>query len=69
VPERHSAGNTSALRARAPSGLAAGVSTPPVDRDSPGRRIGQGVYIWRLESENATLTRKAIKIDWDGPSI
>jgi hypothetical protein len=28
-----------------------------------GRRVAQGVYFWRLESENATLTRKAIKID------
>jgi hypothetical protein len=32
-------------------------------RDSRGRRAAQGVYFWRLESENITLTRKAIKLD------
>jgi hypothetical protein len=32
-------------------------------RDDQGRRVGQGVYFWRLESETTTLTRKAIKMD------
>jgi hypothetical protein len=32
-------------------------------RDDQGRRVGQGVYFWRLESETTTLTRKTIKID------
>jgi hypothetical protein len=47
------------------SGLAQpGVRTAAWDgRDSQGRRVGQGVYFWRLESETATITRKAIKID------
>ena len=31
--------------------------------DDQGRRVAQGVYFYRLESETATLTRKAIKID------
>jgi hypothetical protein len=31
--------------------------------DDAGRRVAPGVYFWRLESENATLTRKAIKIE------
>jgi hypothetical protein len=47
------------------SGLAQpGVRTAVWDgRDSQGRRVGQGVYFWRLQSETTTLTRKAIKID------
>jgi len=32
-------------------------------RDEQGRRVGQGIYFYRLESEDATLTRKAIKVD------
>ena len=32
-------------------------------RDDQGRRVGQGVYFWRLETETKTLTRKAVKID------
>jgi hypothetical protein len=32
-------------------------------RDEQGRRAAPGVYFWRLEADNATLTRKAIKID------
>jgi len=32
-------------------------------RDDAGRRVAQGVYFWRLESETATLTRKAIRIE------
>ena len=32
-------------------------------RDSQGRRVAQGIYFYRLESDDATLTRKAIKID------
>jgi hypothetical protein len=32
-------------------------------RDDGGRSVAPGVYFWRLESENSTLTRKAIKID------
>jgi hypothetical protein len=32
-------------------------------RDNMGRRVVRGVYFWRLESDNTTLTRKAIKID------
>jgi hypothetical protein len=32
-------------------------------RDDMGRRVGQGVYFWRLECEGKTLTRKAVKID------
>ncbi|MCX6843315.1 MAG: T9SS type A sorting domain-containing protein [candidate division WOR-3 bacterium] len=32
-------------------------------RDDQGRRVAQGVYFYRLESDNTTLTRKAIKID------
>ena len=31
--------------------------------DDTGRRVAPGIYFWRLESENTTLTRKAIKID------
>jgi len=31
--------------------------------DNTGRRVGQDVYFWRLESEGTPLTRKAIKID------
>jgi hypothetical protein len=47
------------------SGLARpGVSVAAWDgRDEQGRRVAQGVYFWRLESETTTLTRKAIKID------
>jgi hypothetical protein len=47
------------------SGLAQpGVRTAAWDgRDDQGRRAAQGVYFWRLESETATLTRKAIKVD------
>ena len=32
-------------------------------RDEQGRRVARGVYFWRLETDNSTLTRKAIKID------
>jgi hypothetical protein len=32
-------------------------------RDEQGRRVGKGIYFWRLVSDYATLTRKAIKID------
>ncbi|MCX6841741.1 MAG: hypothetical protein NTX53_05615 [candidate division WOR-3 bacterium] len=32
-------------------------------RDDTGRRVARGVYFWRLDAENTTLTRKAIKID------
>jgi len=32
-------------------------------RDDAGRRVVPGVYFWRLESDDATLTRKTIKID------
>jgi hypothetical protein len=32
-------------------------------RDDHGRRMAPGVYFWRLESQSAILTRKAIKID------
>jgi hypothetical protein len=32
-------------------------------RDAQGRRVAPGVYFYRLESDNTTLTRKAIKID------
>ena len=32
-------------------------------RDDHGRRVAPGIYFWRLESDDATLTRKAIKID------
>jgi len=32
-------------------------------RNGQGRRVGKGVYFWRLKSDDATLTRKAIKID------
>jgi len=47
------------------SGLARpGVRTATWDgRDEQGRRVGQGIYFYRLESEDAALTRKAIKID------
>jgi hypothetical protein len=47
------------------SGLAQpGVRTAAWDgRDDQGRRVAQGVYFWRLESEGTPLTRKAIKID------
>ncbi|MBN2465908.1 hypothetical protein JXD38_09850, partial [candidate division WOR-3 bacterium] len=31
--------------------------------DRLGRRVGKGIYFWRLETDDATLTRKAIKID------
>jgi hypothetical protein len=31
--------------------------------DDQGRLVAQGVYFYRLESETATLTRKAIKVD------
>jgi flagellar hook assembly protein FlgD len=47
------------------SGLARpGVSVATWDgRDEQGRSVAQGVYFYRIESEDATLTRKAIKID------
>ncbi len=32
-------------------------------RDDHGRRVAPGIYFWRLESGDKTLTRKAIKID------
>ncbi len=32
-------------------------------RDEQGRRVARGVYFWRLETDNSTLTRKAIKIE------
>ena len=32
-------------------------------RDDHGRRVAPGIYFWRLESDDATLTRKSIKID------
>jgi len=32
-------------------------------RDEQGHRVAQGVYFFRLESDDATLTRKAIKLD------
>jgi hypothetical protein len=32
-------------------------------RDDSGRRVAPGVYFWHLESDGATLTRKAVKID------
>ncbi len=32
-------------------------------RDEQGRRVARGVYFWRLETDNTTLTRKAVKID------
>ena len=32
-------------------------------RDDHGRHVAPGIYFWRLESDDATLTRKAIKID------
>ncbi len=32
-------------------------------RDDHGRSVAQGVYFYRLTSENATLTRKAIKVE------
>jgi hypothetical protein len=32
-------------------------------RDEHDLRVARGVYFWRLESEAATITRKAIKID------
>ena len=32
-------------------------------RDEQGRRVAPGVYFFRLESDDATLTRKATKID------
>jgi hypothetical protein len=50
-------------------GLFSGIVQPGVrtavwdGRDDQGHRAPQGVYFWRLESEDATLTRKAIKID------
>jgi hypothetical protein len=31
--------------------------------DDQNRSVAQGVYFWRLESENATFTRKAIKLN------
>jgi hypothetical protein len=31
--------------------------------DDHGRRMAPGIYFWRLESGDKTLTRKAIKID------
>ena len=41
-----------------------GVRTATWDgRDEQGRRVAQGVYFYRLESDDATLTRKAVKID------
>ena len=33
------------------------------DRDEQGRRVAPGIYVYRLETDDATLTRKAIKID------
>jgi hypothetical protein len=32
-------------------------------RDEQGRRVGPGVYFWRLTSGDATLTLKAVKLD------
>jgi hypothetical protein len=47
-----------------PQSLAPGTYSLAWDgRDDAGRRVAPGVYFWRLESENATLTRKAIKIE------
>jgi hypothetical protein len=41
-----------------------GIRTATWDgRDGQGRRVGQGVYFYRLEGDNTTLTRKAIKLD------
>ena len=63
MPKGHCAGSTSALWARTPGGLAAGVSGRSDGRDEQGRRVAPGVYFWRLKNETTTLTRKAIKID------
>jgi hypothetical protein len=63
VPKGHCAGSTSTLRARTPSGLAAGVSDRSDGCDNTGRRVPQGLCFWRLEAEGKTITGKAIKID------
>jgi hypothetical protein len=50
-------------------GLFSGIAQPGVrtaawdGRDDNGRRAAQGVYFWRLQGDNTTLTRKAIKVD------
>jgi len=63
VPKGHCSGSTSALWARTPGGLAAGVSDRSDGRDSTGRHVAPGVYLWRPNNEATILTRKAIKID------
>ena len=63
MQEGHCPGSTSALWARAPGGLAAGVSDRPDGCDRADRRVAPVIYFWRLKRENATLTHKALKID------
>jgi len=47
-----------------PQSLAPGAYSLTWDgRDNTDRRVAPGIYFWRLESDDATLTRKAIKID------
>jgi hypothetical protein len=47
-----------------PQSLAPGTYSLSWDgRDDAGRRVAPGVYFWRLETDDATLARKAIKID------
>jgi hypothetical protein len=47
------------------SGIAQpGVRTAAWDGlDDQGRSVAQGVYFWRLQSDNTTFTRKAVKVD------
>jgi hypothetical protein len=63
MQEGHRPGNTSALWARTPGGLAAGVSDRPEGCEDTDRRVAPGIFVRRLESGVATLARKTIKLD------